>query len=101
MGDLDVGLSDSELQAVERSFNFSIPIDLRAFLKFALPIPEKPRTVYPDYPRPPGYPGEAPAFDGFQFPNWCESGTKLQFQMDLPIDGVLFDVRTNEFWVES
>jgi len=92
----DVGLSDQEVQAVENCFNFSIPPDLREFLQFALPVREKPRPIFPDYPRPPGYPGE-----GIGFPNWRDLNTNLQFQIDAPIDGVLFDVRMTDIWPAS
>ncbi len=34
----DAGLTDSEIDAVERKFGFSFPRDLRTVLQFALPV---------------------------------------------------------------
>lgn len=75
--DFERGLSDSEIKAVEERFSFRFPPDLRTFLQTALPC-------------------------GEGFPNW-RSGKKsaLRDWLDLPRQGVLFDVRANDFWLEE
>lgn len=73
----DPGLSDVEVQAAEDRFGFHFPPDLRRFLQSALPT-------------------------GKRFPNWRElDSTELLRQVQGPIDGCLFDVRNNVFWMES
>ncbi len=75
--EIDSGLSDAEVDQVERSFGFRFPADLRAFLQHALP-----------------------ASDGF--PDW-RSGPDPPPREKLawPLDGLLFDVEHNAFWLES
>jgi hypothetical protein len=71
------GLSDSEIIAVEEKFSFRFPPDLRAFLQTALPC-------------------------GEGFPNW-RSGKQsdLRDWLDLPRQGIMFDVGSNDFWLEE
>ena len=73
----DDGLTDSEVAAAESSFRFRFPPDLRSFLQTALP-------------------------NGRQFPNW-RSGDEsaLLDWLDLPRQGVLFDVEHNSFWLDE
>jgi hypothetical protein len=68
------GLSGSEVADVERHFMFAFPPDLRMVLQYALPI-------------------------GKGFPNW-RSGPEEQllFQLNGPLEGILFDVETNAVW---
>jgi hypothetical protein len=63
--------------AVEGRFGFRFPPDLREFLQTALPR-------------------------GPQFPDW-RSGDEAELRdwLDLPRQGVLFDVEHNEFWLEE
>ncbi len=71
------GLTDAEIAAVEGRFGFRFPPDLRAFLQTALPR-------------------------GEPFPDW-RSGEEsaLREWLDLPREGVLFDVEDNGFWLEE
>ncbi len=72
---LDDGLSDTEIAHVEERFGFSFPPDLRELLQTALPI-------------------------GDDFPNW-RSGEEemLRSWLRSPLDGVIFDVEHNGFWL--
>jgi hypothetical protein len=75
--EFDYGLSDSELIAAEARFGFRFPPDLRDFLQTALP-------------------------NGPRFPNW-RSGDEsmLRDWIDSPLEGILFDVEHNGFWLEE
>lgn len=71
----DVGLTDNEIAHIEQTYGFRFPPDLSAFLRTALPIS-----------------------DGF--PNWrTESSDSIQKRLDIPLDGVLFDIEHNGFWL--
>ena len=69
------GLSDAEISRAEENYGFQFPLDLREFLQTALP-------------------------KGFPFPDW-RSGedARIRDLLRLPLDGVLFDVERNEFWL--
>lgn len=71
------GLSDSEIERVERQFRFAFPPDLKEFLKFALP-------------------------SGDRFPDW-RSGTfeDLKRRLDWPLEGICFDIEKNGFWPDD
>jgi hypothetical protein len=71
----DAGLSDSEVTVAESRLGFRFPPDLRAFLQTALPRGER-------------------------FPDW-RSGDEaaLRDWLDLPRQGVVFDIEHNEFWL--
>jgi hypothetical protein len=75
--EFDDGLTDVEVAAVENKFVFRFPPDLRAFLQTALPR-------------------------GPKFPDW-RSGDEatLRDWLNLPRDGVLFDVEHNGFWLDE
>jgi hypothetical protein len=75
--DFDVGLTDAEVAATEARFDFRFPPDLRAFLQTALP-------------------------KGERFPNW-RSGKEADLRdwLDLPRQGVLFDIEHNDFWLNE
>jgi hypothetical protein len=75
--EFDAGLTDAEVIAAERRFGFQFPPDLREFLQTALPR-------------------------GPQFPDW-RSGDEAELRdwLDLPRQGVLFDVERNGFWLEE
>lgn len=69
------GLSDAEVSAAETRFGFRFPPDLRAFLQTALP-------------------------SGPRFPDWRSGDeTELRDWLDLPRDGVVFDIEHNSFWL--
>jgi len=71
------GLTDAEFKNVQRSFGFRFPPDLRALLREALPI-------------------------GPQFPDWrCGDVAVLREWLDLPLEGLLFDVEHNGFWLDE
>ncbi|KAK4426478.1 hypothetical protein Salat_1416400 [Sesamum alatum] len=74
---VEAGLSESEFSAVEVSFNFTFPPDLRPILQEGLPI-------------------------GPGFPNWRSSSKQqLEILTNLPILGICKEVSRNGFWVES
>ena len=69
------GLTDAEIARAEERYEFHFPIDLREFLQTALPW-------------------------GFPFPDWrSEDMTVIREMMDLPLQGILFDVVQNDFWL--
>lgn len=73
----DAGLSDAEVIAAETRFGFRFPPDLRAFLQTALPRGER-------------------------FPDWRSGDNDaLREWLDLPRQGILFDVEHNGFWLEE
>lgn len=72
---LDRGLTEEELRFAEDAIGVGFPADLRLLLAHALPV-------------------------GDGFPNWREPhGQPMVDQMAHPIEGVLFDVRVNHFWM--
>jgi hypothetical protein len=73
----DPGLTDAEVAAVESRFGFRFPPDLRAFLQTALPR-------------------------GRSFPDWRAGDDGiLRDWLDLPRQGMVFDIEHNEFWLEE
>ncbi|XP_051141083.1 uncharacterized protein LOC127258327 [Andrographis paniculata] len=74
---VESGLSEAEFVAVEASFGFVFPPDLRSILREGLPV-------------------------GPGFPNW-RSGSKQQLEIliNLPVLGICKEVSRNEFWSES
>lgn len=74
---IEPGLTDAEVVDAESRFGFRFPPDLREFLQTGLPI-------------------------GRQFPDWRSGETQeLHDWLDLPRQGVLFDVENNDFWLEE
>ena len=71
----DRGLSDLEIKDIECRRGFRFPPDLRAFLQHAMPVSRG-------------------------FPNWRDgSEAELQHLLDWPLEGILFDVENNDFWL--
>ena len=68
------GLTDDEVEHIEKTFSFRFPPDLCAFLKTAVPFSNSPR-----------------------WRSGSESDIREWF--DEPLRGILFDVETNEFWL--
>jgi hypothetical protein len=73
----DPGLTNSEVDAVQRKFGFTFPPDLRNVLQFALPV-------------------------GKGFPNWrADAEEDLRSWMNGPLDGIWFDVEHAGFWLSD
>jgi len=71
------GLSDAELDAVEKEFGFSFADDHRAFLAERLPV-------------------------GRGWPDWRDGDRdELRDRLATPVEGVLFDVAENGFWYDG
>jgi hypothetical protein len=71
----DAGLSDAEIESVEKRHRFTFPPDLRAFLAAALPVS-----------------------DGFV--DWRHaSDADLRSRFDWPLEGIAFDIEHNAFWL--
>jgi hypothetical protein len=76
------GLADDEVLQIEGKFNLTFPPDLKLFLQSALPTSES-------------------------FVNWRlglksqEEADKIMSRLDWPLEGMLFDIESNNFWVES
>ncbi|WNZ13574.1 hypothetical protein [Streptomyces sp. 11x1] len=89
---IEDGLSDDEFARIEETFGFRFADDHRAFLAAGLPV---------NSPATPPEPGIAAA--GSQpWPDWRHHDhDELRRRLEWPVDGVLFDVEKNQFWVES
>jgi hypothetical protein len=73
--EFDPGLTDLEVEATEEKFNFRFPPDLRAFLQ----------TVMPSH---------------IGFHDWRSNDeARLRKKLDWPLQGCLFDVEHNNFWL--
>lgn len=78
----DSGLTDGEIVQVELKFNFEFPPDLKLFLQIALPASDS-------------------------FVNWRTALTskeefdKTLSRLNWPLEGMLFDVQSNGFWIDS
>lgn len=72
------GLFDAEVRRIEEAFRCQFPPDLRQFLQTALPV-------------------------SGGFPNWrSESEDDLRHHfLNLPLQGILFDIEHNDFWAEE
>jgi len=69
------GLTDAEVARAEENYGFRFPHDLRGFLQTALPR-------------------------GFPFPDWrAGEDARIRELLRLPLDGILFDVAENDFWL--
>ena len=69
------GLADAEIARAEEKYEFQFPTDLREFLQTALP-------------------------HGSPFPNWRSiEDPRISEMVRLPLDGILFDVERNDFWL--
>jgi hypothetical protein len=72
---LEPGLSPAEIEAIEVTFGFRFPDDLRALLTAFLP-------------------------QGYGFPNWrSRTDADLRDRLDWPADGIAFDIERNGFWM--
>jgi hypothetical protein len=69
------GLTDTEVSQIETKYGFRFPVDLREFLQTALPT-------------------------GFGFPDWRFGDEfRIREQLNIPLQGILFDVAHNDFWL--
>lgn len=79
---LEGGLTDSEIADVETKFNLRFPEDLKLFLQTALPLSK-------------------------DFVNWRlgleseEVAGKIISRMNWPLDGMIFDIKNNDFWFDQ
>ena len=81
------GLSDAELCRAEETFGLTFPPLLRAVLALVHPVP---RPVFPQ----PGI-HQSPS----SVPDWrLRDVERTRILIDIPADGVLFDVEENDFW---
>ena len=77
--EFDRGLTNKEVEQIERIFAFKFPPPLEQFLKFKLPVTKR-------------------------FCNWRlalndqQYAKKMQARLDWPVNGILFDVEYNDFW---
>jgi hypothetical protein len=72
--EFEAGLTDAEVDRIENQFSFRFPPDLRSFLQTAVPIWNSPR--------------------------WhTATDAEIQRWLDRPIEGILFDVEHNGFWI--
>jgi hypothetical protein len=80
----DDGLSETEMQHIENVSGVQFPPDYRAFLNHGLPIER------------------LHEFGSRDFPNWRRNSLELLVHSrEWLIDGILFDVRENNDWLEA
>jgi len=78
----DSGLTDSEVIQIETKFSLKFPADLKQFLQLGLPISKS-------------------------FINWRqglnlnETENEIISRLDWPLEGMLFDLQRNDFWINS
>jgi hypothetical protein len=79
------GLSDAEVEAVQKRFGFVLPPDLKLFLQTALPISQPP--------------GAGSTYSN-PFSQW-RSGEEgeLWNRLQAPYQGICFDIKNNGFWM--
>ena len=71
------GLSDSEFNDIEKTFEFCFPPDLKAFLSIGLPVSKG-------------------------WVNWRgDSRKSIQERLDWPYDGMCFDIEHDGFWMSD
>lgn len=76
------GLTNDEIFKIENKFNFRFPPDLKLFLQTVLPISDS-------------------------FINWRkglnskDETDKIISRLDWPLEGMLFDIQSNNFWVDN
>src|SRR5262249_6633665 len=71
------GLSESEINQIQRRYHFLFPPDLKNFLMFALPISHK-------------------------FINWRDASEQMiSERLSWPYEGMYFDIEHNSFWLEE
>ena len=74
---ITAGLSDAEVSSIEARFSFHFPPDLRGFLQQALPV-------------------------SGAWVDWRNGSTEeIQRGLAWPLDGIIFDIEHNAFWLES
>ena len=74
---LEKGLTDSEVELAQSKYGFQFPPDLRELLQYELPI-------------------------GPMFPNWRdEPDESIKSRLSWPLEGILFDIEQNGFWMEE
>lgn len=74
---LDKGLTDSEVREIEGQYQFQFPPDLKLFLQTILPLSK-------------------------EFVNWRKISEKeMLSKLNLPYEGICFDVEYNNFWMDD
>jgi hypothetical protein len=86
------GLTDAELDRVEREFGFAFAEDHRAFLRAGLPLNDPDAIV----------PSEDSLWPYHEWPDW-RGGDRDELRRVLawPAQGILFDVECNGFWAAT
>ena len=80
--ELDKGLSESELTEVEKEFDFNFPEDLRTFLQIKLPVSN--------------------GFVHWRYGLNSKKGKRaIRERLDWPLEGMLFDIKENNFWLKE
>ena len=71
------GLSDSEVSHIEMQFGFQFPPDLKEFLQWVLPTSKG-------------------------WVDWRnDAASEIQVRLDWPMDGMIFDIVHNTFWLDA
>jgi len=85
------GLSDGEVGVIERKYDLRFPPDLHRFLQMGLPVLGLPGDGR-DY-------GEAEVISTGSWVDWRnDSEEEIRERLDLPADGICFDIEYNNFW---
>jgi hypothetical protein len=89
----DPGLTDREVARIEDVHGFRFPSDLRSLLQYALPLQD---------PLPGGAIPEGLSAPIGGFPDWRhESDQIMRWRLDGPLEGILFDIEHNDFWLPA
>lgn len=76
------GLSDKEVETIEQTFDFIFPEDLKRFLQTALPV--------------------SGSFANWRYAINNEKGRqRIINRFCWPLEGMLFDIRNNDFWLDQ
>jgi hypothetical protein len=73
---IDAGLMQEEFTAVEVTYGFQFPPDLREFLSIGVPKSDR-------------------------WLNWRGGETYIRGRLDWPFDGICFDIEHNDFWLDE
>ena len=80
---LERGLTATQIERAQEIYEVRFPPDLRELLENVLPLDP------PDFERP-------------RFPDWRdENSDTIRMRLEWPLDGLLFDVERNGFWLEE
>ncbi len=80
---LERGLTATQIERAQEIYDVRFPPDLRELLENVLPL-------------------DPPDFERRHFPDWRdEDNQHIRWRLEFPLDGLLFDVERNNFWLHE